>query len=96
MSIPEIEAILVKHDPIGLIRIGAPPDEYHGEAKKIYNSLRHFKKHPGMAHVQEVVAYVFNQAFKTGDDPIFGSWMHRSDFVITNISLDICALMDTK
>lgn len=34
-----INSILVKHDPIGLIRIGAPDDEYSEEAKLIISAI---------------------------------------------------------
>lgn len=95
LSVPEIEKILAKHDPIGLIRMGAPQDEYKHEAKKIYNSLRCLNKQPKVQYVQDLVAYIFNQAFKLDDDS-FGVWMRRSDYVVSIISLDLCELMDAS
>ncbi len=38
-DIDMIEAILVEQDPEGLIRMGAPSDEYKSEAQMIYNRI---------------------------------------------------------
>ena len=35
MTLDQLTAILAKHDPIGLIKMGAPPDEYKYEARLI-------------------------------------------------------------
>jgi hypothetical protein len=56
-----IEAILVKHDPAGLINIGAPLDEYSSEAQMISEALE-----AGMSiyNVQYVVHSVFHDQFR--------------------------------
>lgn len=40
LSVLQIERALVLMDPIGLIRMGAPLDEYSPEAEEIYRSIR--------------------------------------------------------
>lgn len=39
LSVELIESVLIEQDPEGLISMGAPLDEYSGEANEIYNRL---------------------------------------------------------
>ena len=58
-----IDALLVKYDVEGLMKMGCPADEYAHEAKMIVERLA-----PGMTvdHVETVVAAVFHEQFDTG------------------------------
>ena len=58
-----IDALLVKHDVEGLIKMGCPADEYAHEAAMIVERLA-----PGMStnEVETVVAAVFHEQFDTG------------------------------
>lgn len=39
MTLETIVKILNKHDPIGLVKMGAPEDEYCSEARKIFEMI---------------------------------------------------------
>jgi hypothetical protein len=59
----KIEQILVRHDPIGLIRMGAPQDEYEQEAQLIYErTTRHFAREK----IQDIIYEIFIQKFSGG------------------------------
>lgn len=52
----KIELILVKHDPVKLIKMGAPQDEYDSEAKMIWErTTRHFSQEK----IHDIVYEVF-------------------------------------
>lgn len=59
----KIEAILVKYDPVKLIKMGAPQDEYDSEAQMIYErTTRHFS----LEKIHEIVYDVFVKQFTGG------------------------------
>lgn len=92
LTLEAIESILISHDPEGLIKMGCLIDEYHHEAKIIFNSLDGLTRNPGFSYIQELVGYIFwNRFAHTGT---FCAWMHHSDLITMLIALDICALMD--
>jgi hypothetical protein len=59
----QIEAILVRHDPVKLIAIGAPKDEYSSEAHMIWErTSRHF----ALEKIHDIVYEVFVHQFTGG------------------------------
>ena len=52
--------ILNEHDPMGLISMGAPEDEYVGEAKKIYDSMG---EECDLSTLSDTVFSVFRKSF---------------------------------
>lgn len=59
----KIEAILVKHDPVKLINMGAPTDEYSSEAQMIWErTTRHFSQ----KKIHEIIYEVFINQFGKG------------------------------
>lgn len=63
-KLEEIEKILVEEDPIGLIRIGSPSDEYNQEAEIIHErTSRHFS----LETIHNIVYQVFVQQFSGGE-----------------------------
>ena len=60
----KIEAILVKHDPVALVKIGAPLDEYSSEARLIFN---HLDQSYSVEKIQSLVYEIFRQSFGCGD-----------------------------
>lgn len=59
----KIEQILVRHDPIGLIKMKAPLDEYEQEAELIYERIsRHFSREK----IQDIIYEVFIRQFSGG------------------------------
>lgn len=62
-KLEQIEAVLIKHDPVGLIKIGAPSDEYLSEAQMIYErTTRHF----ALEKIHIVIYDVFINQFSGG------------------------------
>lgn len=59
----KIENILVKYDPMGLIRMGAPLDEYNLEARLIFENI---DKIYSVEKIQQLVYDIFRQSFGTG------------------------------
>lgn len=51
-----VEAILVKYDPIGLIKMGAPTDEYAAEAKEV---IQHFRDADNADELAQVIWAIF-------------------------------------
>lgn len=59
----KIEAILAKHDPVGLIKMGAPQDEYSSEAQMIWErTTRHFS----LDKIHNIIYEVFQLQFGQG------------------------------
>lgn len=59
----QIEAILARHDPVKLIAIGAPLDEYSSESKLIADIVDGSYTIPA---IQQIVYEVFSQQFGNG------------------------------
>ena len=56
----KIEQILVKHDPVKLIKMGAPTDEYDSEAQMIWErTTRHFSQDK----IHEIIYEIFLEQF---------------------------------
>jgi len=55
-----VDAILKAHDPLDLLKSGAPSDEYEGEARAIVSRLAHCKD--GKA-CRDALANVFEESF---------------------------------
>lgn len=65
----EVERIINANDPIGLIKGGAPNDEYHAEIGKIVNLLRTESNEKFLADkVQEVFKESFGNEIKSNKD----------------------------
>jgi hypothetical protein len=62
-KLEQIEAILVKHDPVGLIKIGAPRDEYSSEAQIIYERTH---QHFALEKIHVIIYDVFINQFSGG------------------------------
>jgi hypothetical protein len=60
----EIEQILAKHDPVGLIKMCAPPDEYSSESLLIADQLGN--KDWTVEQIQKIVYNVFVEQFGGG------------------------------
>ncbi len=60
----EIGEILNQYDPVGLLSIGAPLDEYADEARSIYNQLGGTLDRE---RITEVIRSVFKEAFSLKD-----------------------------
>lgn len=59
----KIEAILANHDPIKLIKMGAPQNEYSSEAQMIWErTSRHFS----LDKIHNIIYDVFYRQFGTG------------------------------
>jgi len=59
----KIEAILVKYDPVNLIKIGAPLDEYSSEAQMIWErTTRHF----ALEKIHDIIYEAFVHQFSGG------------------------------
>lgn len=59
----KIEEILVRYDPVKLIKMGAPQDEYSSEAQLIYErTTRHF----ALEKIHDIVYEIFLQQFTGG------------------------------
>lgn len=63
MTVKEtIENVLRSHDPLGLIKIGAPDDEYSGEAERLSLLLSHASKHECLDYVYKVFCESFDDS----------------------------------
>ena len=62
-KVKQIEEILAKIDPIKLIKIGAPLDEYAHEAQDIYERINRWNS---VEKIHQVVYDVFVAAFSGG------------------------------
>ena len=60
MTLRSIRRCLLKHDLEGLIRLGAPRDEYNNEAKLIWDALDPDMKAPALV---ELIRDVFHKQF---------------------------------
>jgi hypothetical protein len=62
-KLEQIEQVLVTHDPIGLIKIGASADEYSSEAKMIYERTA---KHFALEKIHIIIYDIFINQFSGG------------------------------
>lgn len=104
LAYEDVRQVLIKNDPEGLLRMGAPPDEYDDEAKRIYCSLVGDQKvllpqKPSFQHVLEVVEYVFYTSFDVidGSDVCWKkpqySWLHDQELDAHFIAFEIHSLL---
>lgn len=95
----DVRRILIENDPEGLIRMGAPEDEYDGEAKKIHRSLSNLSRKPDFKYILELIEYIFYTSFDTidGSDVCWKkpqySWLHDNDLTAHFIAFEIHALI---
>ncbi len=89
----DINYLLMEADFEGLIRFGAPLDEYRSEAIKFYNSLKNCNNHPEYKYVECLVQYIFYHQFHREIMP-FQEWIEKADLDIMKLTLEICQLMD--
>ncbi len=68
LSIKLIEEILIEQDPEGLIKMGAPDDEYSSEAELIYNRIITENKYTVISYTTAVV-FVFYEMFGSSHNP---------------------------
>lgn len=59
MAKNDIEAILVKHDPQGLIAIGAPLDEYESEAEMVFDAIANHNDLISVDRLMDILHSVF-------------------------------------
>lgn len=59
-KVKQIEELLAKHDPIKLIKIGAPLDEYSHEAQDIYE---HINRYNSVEKIHQIVYDIFMRSF---------------------------------
>jgi hypothetical protein len=86
----KIEQILVRHDPIGLIKMGAPQDEYDSEAQMICErTTKHFSREKIHQIIHEVFVHQFDDG-KKGLKSIAGPYDNYKA-----IALEIKALLDS-
>ena len=71
MNRDQVALILNKHDPIGLIRMGAPLDEYFSEAAAIVNRLPEstLSEDDALDLVYDVFAESFNYEYQVSMQP---------------------------
>ncbi len=67
LSIDLIEKILIEHDTEGLIKMGAPNDEYSSEAERIYNRII-TENRINIIDYTSAVVFVFAEAFGSWSD----------------------------
>ena len=82
LSIELINQILIEHDPEGLIKLGAPIDEYRSESERIYNRII-TENRINIIDYTSAVVFVFAEAFSTWSDEegYFGySWNYLNKF----------------
>jgi hypothetical protein len=60
----KIEIILAQHDPVALIKMGAPLDEYSSEAQMIFDNL---DESFSVEKIQHLVYDIFKKSFGSGD-----------------------------
>lgn len=94
----DIKKILIEYDPEGLLRIGAPGDEYDSEAEIIHRSLVCLNNKPSFNYVVELVEYVFHIRFDCDQDGKVirnrFSWIKDDHPSSTFIAFDIHSLME--
>ena len=61
-----IKAILLDEDIEGLIKIGAPADEYNGEAAQIASEISRLRGQPTERQVTQVIEEVWKRSFDLG------------------------------
>ena len=66
-KLQDIEQILRDHDPVRLLSIGAPKDEYDHEALMIYERIN---RYCSAEKIQLIVFEVFVTQFGTGEDMV--------------------------
>lgn len=59
MTKPDIEAILVKWDPQGLIMAGAPLDEYEVEAEMVFEAIANHNDLVSVERLMDILHAVF-------------------------------------
>lgn len=59
MTKNDIEAILVRHDPQGLIAIGAPHDEYEFEAEMVFEAIANHNNLVSVVRLMDILHSVF-------------------------------------
>jgi hypothetical protein len=59
MTKGDIEVIISKHDPQGLIRIGAPPDEYEFEASMVFEAMANHNDLISVDRLMDILHSVF-------------------------------------
>ena len=82
LSINLIDQVLIEQDPEGLIKMGAPDDEYSSEAEKIYNRIITENKKNIIDYTSAVV-FVFYEAFGSysNEEGYFGySWNYLNKY----------------
>ncbi len=84
MTVIKIQFVVNKHDPQGLLRMGAPEDEYLSEAEMILNSLHSVNS---LEECHNLVYNVFENMFGTyvaGDKKFYLAlaeeiWLRKND-----------------
>lgn len=73
LSVELIHKILIESDPEGLVKMGAPIDEYSSEAEKIYKRII-FEDRLDIIDYTSAVVFVFAEAFScwSNEDGSFG------------------------
>lgn len=59
MTKSDIEAILFRHDPQGLIGAGAPSDEYEFEAEMVFEAIANHNDLVGVERLMDILHAVF-------------------------------------
>lgn len=99
LAYEDVRRILIENDPEGLLRMGAPEDEYDHEARTIHRSLSALHRKPDFQYILELVEYVFYTAFDTidGSDVCWKkeqySWLHDQELIAHFIAFEIHSLM---
>ncbi len=57
-----IKFCIDKHDPVGLLEIHAPSDEYDYESLEIYNSIKEYN-FPTECNIVHTIYSIFNNSF---------------------------------
>lgn len=100
LTFENVRQIIVDNDPEGLIRMGAPINEYDSEARRIYRSLADLNKKPSFQYILELVEYVFYTSFNTFDGvKVLSkkkqySWLRDNDLVANFIAFEIHKIME--
>ena len=71
MDYKQIEKVVNKYDPIGLISMGMPQDEYSPEIKELQNSIKMGQK---QEEIEKIVIKIFEKWF-------FSGFSHNNDYV---------------
>jgi hypothetical protein len=63
-KLEQIEQILITHDPVKLVKMGSPTDEYDSEALDIYERVNRYNS---VDKMQQIIYDVFVSRFSGGD-----------------------------